>query len=175
MDDIQLGTSISQGLTALVLTSGIVLQPGPQLGPYPAPLWDSVTVQPYPWKSTQHINVLDCCNKRSFQFKRPEQGGAASHGIFLASNTYRIGFWTSLRWNYSDRPSRVFDGLLSKRLRKKLKIKRVKKRSTGFAAATEIASSSVPPAGEATGGLFPWARNVPGQTGNTKEVEQAKP
>eukprot|EP00971_Amphidinium_carterae_P166118 3292667-Amphidinium_carterae.7 len=53
-----------------------------------------------------------------------------------------------------------------------LKIKRVKKRPTGFAAETETASSrGVPPAGEATGGLFPWASDVLPGIRNTGEVE----
>eukprot|EP00971_Amphidinium_carterae_P225834 4479302-Amphidinium_carterae.1 len=55
---------------------------------------------------------------------------------------------------------------------RELKIKRVKKRPTGFATTSEVASSSgVPPVGEAIGGLLPWARTVlPGGTGRTGEV-----
>eukprot|EP00971_Amphidinium_carterae_P249077 4944045-Amphidinium_carterae.1 len=55
---------------------------------------------------------------------------------------------------------------------KHLKTKKVKKRPTGFAAPTEAASSSGGPlAGEATGGLFPWACGVPpGRTGDTVTV-----
>eukprot|EP00971_Amphidinium_carterae_P209461 4155071-Amphidinium_carterae.2 len=55
---------------------------------------------------------------------------------------------------------------------RQLKIKRVKKRPTGFAAPSEAASpSGGPPVGEAAGGLFPWASNVlPGETGDTGDV-----
>eukprot|EP00971_Amphidinium_carterae_P083136 1644934-Amphidinium_carterae.1 len=49
---------------------------------------------------------------------------------------------------------------------RQLKIKRVKKRPTGFAAFIGAASSSGgPPVGETAGGLFPWASTVlPGVT-----------
>eukprot|EP00971_Amphidinium_carterae_P257363 5109172-Amphidinium_carterae.1 len=58
---------------------------------------------------------------------------------------------------------------------RQLKNKKVKKRPTGFAAGTEAASSSgVPPVGEATGGLFPWAPPV--QSGNrlTEAAESSR-
>eukprot|EP00971_Amphidinium_carterae_P031044 611017-Amphidinium_carterae.1 len=52
---------------------------------------------------------------------------------------------------------------------RQLKIKKVKKRPTGYAAGTEEASSrGVPPAGEATGAPFPWASNVPSGNRRTK-------
>eukprot|EP00971_Amphidinium_carterae_P059345 1173297-Amphidinium_carterae.1 len=68
---------------------------------------------------------------------------------------------------------------------RQLKIKRVKKRPTGFAVDTETASSSGVSAGEAAGGLFPWAcavlpgnRNTgevePGQTASTSTVEPGR-
>eukprot|EP00971_Amphidinium_carterae_P009544 188376-Amphidinium_carterae.1 len=44
---------------------------------------------------------------------------------------------------------------------RQLKTRKHKNRPTGFAAGTEEASlSGVPPAGEAAGGLFPWASPV---------------
>eukprot|EP00971_Amphidinium_carterae_P016919 334019-Amphidinium_carterae.1 len=55
---------------------------------------------------------------------------------------------------------------------RQLKIKKVKTRPTGFAAGAEEASSSgVPPAGEATGGPFPWANNVLSPNRRTGAVE----
>eukprot|EP00971_Amphidinium_carterae_P171101 3391005-Amphidinium_carterae.2 len=55
---------------------------------------------------------------------------------------------------------------------RQLKIKKVKKRPTGFDAGTEEASSSgVHPAGEATGGLLPWANNVLSGNRRTGTVE----
>eukprot|EP00971_Amphidinium_carterae_P283132 5621015-Amphidinium_carterae.1 len=60
---------------------------------------------------------------------------------------------------------------------RQLKVKRVKKRPASFATETETASSSgVPPAGEATGGLFPWASAVlPVATGTQEKWSQGKP
>eukprot|EP00971_Amphidinium_carterae_P125679 2489684-Amphidinium_carterae.1 len=54
---------------------------------------------------------------------------------------------------------------------RQLKIKRVKKRATGFTATSEATSSSgVPPAREATGGFFLGRAVLPGNR-NTGEVE----
>eukprot|EP00971_Amphidinium_carterae_P127810 2531856-Amphidinium_carterae.1 len=59
---------------------------------------------------------------------------------------------------------------------RQLKIERVKKRPTGFAAETEIASSSgVLPAGEATGGLFLGLALCCLVTGTQEKWSQGKP
>ena len=41
------------------LETGSLLEGSRQPVPYPAPIWDWKVVQSYPWRQTQHINVLE--------------------------------------------------------------------------------------------------------------------